>query len=299
MDYLGELAALGAATCWGIGSILFGYAAVRVGAVAVNSIRVPMASAIFLVATLLSSEVIVPPDVSTAQLLWLVVSGLVGIVVGDTSFYRSLTILGPRKTTLLVASSPVFATAISWLVLGQQLGLIALAGVTLTIGGVVWVVIERAVVGGAGQRKGSVRLGILLGLLAALIQAGSLVLAKLGMGTTMPPMNAAFIRMAAGIPGIWLLVMLRGSGGQSLRALTDSRALTSMLAAVFIGPFIGIWFSLVAIDLTKVGIATTLMATTPIIMVPMVRIIYKEKVSYRAIIGTAIAIFGVALIFTR
>lgn len=298
-SYLGELAALGAATCWGIGSLLFGYAAVRVGAIAVNSIRVPLAAALFLIATLLSSGTIIPDGVTGTQILWLVASGLVGIVVGDTAFYKSITILGPRKTSLLTAASPVFATSISWIILGQHLGLVALSGVVLTLGGVVWVVRERAVVGGAAANGGSRRLGVILGLVAALSQAVSLVLAKLGLADTMPPMNASFIRMAAGIPGIWLIVLLQGRARESWRAIRDNRSLASMLSAVFIGPFTGIWLSLVAINISKVGIAATLMATTPILMIPMVRIVYNERASFRAVLGTVVAIVGISLIFAR
>ncbi len=299
MHYLGEIAALGAATCWGFGSLLFGYAAVRVGAVAVNSIRIPTAAMIFAIASLLVSGEIVPTGASSTQLLWLAASGLIGVVIGDTCFYRSLTILGPRKTTLLVASAPVFATVISWAVLGQQLGLVVLSGIAVTLAGVIWVIKERAIVGGRAKNSGSSRLGIMLGIIAALGQATSLVLAKLGMGDTIPALQASTIRMLAAAPLIWVLVIIGGRTATSWRALKDSRAVSTMLAAVFIGPFIGIWLSMIAIDSTKVGIATTLMATTPILMIPMVRIVYKEKVSFRAMIGTVVAIGGVTMIFAR
>ncbi len=299
MHYIGEIAALGAATCWGVGSLLFGYAAVRVGAVAVNSIRVPTAALLFAAAALLLDGEIVPMAATATQLIYLAASGLIGVVIGDTCFYRALMILGPRKTTLLVAAAPIFATAISWAVLGQQLGLVALSGIAVTLAGVIWVIKERAIVGGRARNSGSVRLGIILGIIAALGQATSLVLAKLGMGDTIPALQASTIRMLAAAPLIWGLVIIGGRTASSFNALKDSRAVSAMLAAVFIGPFVGIWLSMIAIDAAKVGIATTLMATTPILTIPLVRIVYKEKVSSRAMIGTVIAIGGVVLIFAR
>jgi drug/metabolite transporter (DMT)-like permease len=63
------------------------------------------------------------------------------------------------------------------------------------------------------------------------------------------------------------------------------------------GPFLGVWLSLVAVKMIPAGIAATLNAMTPIMVIPVVIFYYKEKVSYRAVLGAVVAFIGVALLF--
>ena len=79
----------------------------------------------------------------------------------------------------------------------------------------------------------------------------------------------------------------------------DVKALRTTILGTILGPYLGITFSLIAISYAKVGIASTIMSTVPIIMLPLVRIIYKEKLSMRAIWGAFVAVGGVAILFLR
>ena len=63
------------------------------------------------------------------------------------------------------------------------------------------------------------------------------------------------------------------------------------------GPFLGVWLSLVAVSMIPTGIAATLNATTPILIIPVVIAYYREKVSYRALVGAVLAVGGMALLF--
>ena len=64
------------------------------------------------------------------------------------------------------------------------------------------------------------------------------------------------------------------------------------LAAV-IGPFLGVWLSIIAIDATRLGLATTLMATSPILILPLSRIVLKEAITPTAVMGALLAILGI------
>jgi drug/metabolite transporter (DMT)-like permease len=248
---------------------------------------------------LLSGREIIPAGSQPGQLLWLAGSGLVGLVVGDTCLYKAFTILGPRKASLLASSSPVFAAVLAWLALGQSLEPLALAGIGVTLVGVSWVINERAAVGGAADDGGPAWLGVLLGIGAALGQAVGLVMAKQGMGDNIPALNASLIRMLVAGVGIWLIVVTTGRLRAASNTMRNRRAIGTMAGASVMGPFLGIWLSLVAINYAKVGIASTLMSLTPVVMILLVRIVYREHPSRRAIIGTFIALAGVALIFAR
>ena len=79
----------------------------------------------------------------------------------------------------------------------------------------------------------------------------------------------------------------------------DPLARWATLGASVLGPVLGVWLSLIALRLTKTGIAATLMATTPILVLPLVVLLRGERVSPRATIGALVAVAGVALIFLR
>ena len=69
-----------------------------------------------------------------------------------------------------------------------------------------------------------------------------------------------------------------------------------VLAASIIGPYLGIFFSFEAIRHTIVGVASTLMSTTPIIILPLTYIFYKEKPTIKSVSGAIIAVIGVAVL---
>ena len=79
--------------------------------------------------------------------------------------------------------------------------------------------------------------------------------------------------------------------------MKDKRALLFTAIGSVIGPYLGITFSMIAISHAKVGIASTLMATVPIIMIPMIRFYYKEKLSWISIVGAVVAVSGIAILF--
>ena len=68
--------------------------------------------------------------------------------------------------------------------------------------------------------------------------------------------------------------------------------------AVF-GPFLGVWLSQVAIKYTATGIASTILSTTPIFLIPVAAVVERERTTPRAVIGAVVAVAGVALLFLR
>ena len=196
----GELAALGTASCWVVTSLAFAGAGKRIGSQNVNLLRLLVAIPLLMIVTFLLRGQALPTDASSEAWIWLSVSGMVGFVFGDMCLFRAFVLIGPRLSSLLMATTPLMTAWMGWLVLGESLGPWAWLGMALTIAGVAWALVAQ---GGSG-RLIDVRTGVVLALLGALGQAGGLVLSKLGMGEY-DAFAATQIRVLAAVVG-WLFV---------------------------------------------------------------------------------------------
>jgi drug/metabolite transporter (DMT)-like permease len=298
MTYLGELAALGTACCWTFGSFFFDAAGRTIGPLSVNKIRIPMAAALLATALLVTTGHPFPTAISMMSLIWLTLSGLVGLVLGDFCFFTSLVILGPRRATLILSSAPVLTALAAWPILDEKLGVWAITGIIVTMGGILWVSIERR----RGEhlvRTGSLTAGFLWGLGGATGQAIGLVLAKLGMGDDLSALEGTFCRMAAASVLIWLPTLFIPAAWAKMHSMRNRRGILFSFAGAFVGPFVGVWLSLVAVKHTAAGVAATIMAIVPVLVIPLAVILHHERPSIRAIIGSIIAVGGVVILFLR
>jgi drug/metabolite transporter (DMT)-like permease len=225
-------------------------------------------------------------------------SGTAGLVLGDASLFQSFVLIGPRRGALLMTLVPVISTLLAWGWLGETLLPIEILAMFLAIGGIAWVVSERqpeAELTAEGQGRYGV--GILLGAGGALGQALGLVLSKQGLVGDFPSLSAALIRMVTAAVVIWAFTLARGRVEAVWRALGDRRALVPVVGGALTGPFIGVWLSMVAVQRAPVGIVSTLMAMSPIMLIPLSYWVFRERVSLRAVAGTAVALVGAAIIF--
>jgi drug/metabolite transporter (DMT)-like permease len=297
MAYWGETAALTTAILWSFTSIFFTSAGRRIGSYHLNKIRIPTAAILLGVTLLITEGRLFPAQLSSSATAYLVLSGIIGLTLGDLCLFTAFVIIGTRLTLLIFATSPIIAALIAWPLLGEALGFWAVAGILITISGVVWVVREKG--NGAHSFASGKKLlyGILLAMGGAAGQATGLVLAKAGMGATIEPLPATFIRMIAATGAIWLIGLIRRDNLTTIQKLRDRTALLLAIGGSICGPFLGVWMSLVAVRHTSAGIAATIMATVPVLVIPLVIIIYKESVSLRAVLGAIITAGGVAILF--
>jgi drug/metabolite transporter (DMT)-like permease len=226
----------------------------------------------------------------------LAVSGLIGLTLGDWAYFGAFVYVGPRLTTLLMTLAPPMTALLGIPLLHESIGLVEAAGMSVTLVGVIWVVLEQTP---APLPPGHRIRGVALGVLGSLGQALGLVLSKIGMGLVVDPLPATAMRMAAATVGIWVVAALTGRTGNMRRLLADPVARNTTLGATLLGPVLGVWMSLVAVRFTEAGIAATLMATTPILVLPLVRLAYGERVSWRALGGAMVSVAGVAILFLR
>jgi drug/metabolite transporter (DMT)-like permease len=304
MPYAGEAAALSTAVLWAFTSLFFSEAARRVGGFHVNKLRLLFAACIYGGVFLVRTGSPLPAGLATDTILWLCLSSLIGIVIGDSLLFEAFTTIGPRLTTLIYATSPIMATVVAWVFLDEKLGAVDLLGIAITLGGIAWVVAERRGNGQPGDAPHShpphFARGILFALGGSLGQAVGLVTSKQAMlhtGAVVTPFEAAYVRILFGAATFLVIGLVSGQIPETLRVTRHRSAMLLTLGGTVVGPFFGIWMSLVAVSLIEAGVAATLNSMVPVFVIPLVIIFKKERVSPRAIIGSMLAVGGVALLF--
>ena len=293
---IGELSALLTACLWSCSSILFAAAIRRIGSVQVNVARLVFA-AIFLLATI----VVMRYDLhlSSSQLLNLSISGFIGLVFGDTFLFKSFQENGARISMLIMSLAPAISAFLAYVILGEEISVWGILGIVVTSAGIAGVIL-------AGDRTTTTtveisRRGIVYGFFGALGQGAGLIFARQAFNEG--PINgfvATFVRIAASLVVLFpLMYATRRLKNPIAVFQAQPRALALTVAGSIVGPYLGITFSLIAITYTKVGIAATLMATVPILMLPLVHFIYKEKLSWPSVAGACVAVTGVAILFLQ
>ena len=295
---MGEIAALATSFCWSLNSVQFTFAGRRVGSRVVNRVRLTLAFIFLSLSHLLLYGTLWPIHAELYRWGWLGLSGAVGLIVGDGSLFQAFLLIGPRRSMMLMTLVPVISTLAAWMFLGEVLLPLELVAVLITVGGVAWVVSERQADNESTERDPKDRvLGVLLGLGGATGQALGLVFAKRGLVGDFPALSATVMRMTTAATVIWLAAVFRGRATLAWEALEDRQARFWLVGGAFVGPFIGVWLSLIAVRTAPVGIASTLMSLSPIILIPFDHWIFDERITVRSIVGTIIALMGAAIIF--
>jgi drug/metabolite transporter (DMT)-like permease len=294
MPFLGELSALLTAGLWTGSALVFTAATVRAGSLGVNVTRLLLAAVylgVFIV--LMGFDV----RATAAQILLLSVSGIIGFAFGDSFLFRAFRDVGPRITMLIMSTAPAIAAILAYILLDETLSSWGIAGILVTLGGIAIVVLER----NEGDDTPLEWQGILYAVLAATGQGVGLIFAK--MAFVQGEMNgfvATLVRVLAALVVMVPIGISAARTSDTFRVLrTDRGALGLTAVGAVLGPFLGVSFSLIAVAHTNVGIAATIMATVPILMLPPIHFLYKEKLSWKAIGGAVVAVAGVAILFLR
>lgn len=294
--YAGELAALGTAVCWSFTALFFSYSGRIIGSDVVNRSRLLFAFLFLSLSHFFLEGSFFPTQVEGFRWFWFAISSVLGLVLGDTFLFKAYVLIGPRLSMLLMSTVPIISVLFGWLLFGETVSGLELTAVFLTVGGVGWVVSEKQPGRTAVENK-QYSSGILFGLGGALGQVANLVTARYGLVDDFSPISATIIRILVAIVILWGITFWRRQARDTVRQWGNRQAFPAMIGGSIAGPFLGIWLSLIAIQLTRLGIASTLMALPPILLIPVEFIVYKKPVSVRGMVGTAVAFIGVMLLF--
>jgi drug/metabolite transporter (DMT)-like permease len=302
----GMLAAVGTLLSWSVGTLAFTRASRRIDPGLLNKARLMIAVVgtgliAWLSTSMLPWQLILSP--STTAWMWLALSGIVGLTIGDFFGFTSLMILGARRQSVVGTVAPIFALIGGWALLDERLTWLSMLATLLTIGGVMWSmssVEERNAVHKEGY--GSFTKGMLMAIGGAACQGFGLVLAKMGMqsgidGGQITAFHAAFMRMVAGFASIYLFDILRRAPAVRLRdAFANAPALRPMLLGAVSGPIFGVSMSLYAANRLGAGLAQTIFSLVPFVVMGIAAVVDRERLRLRVVLGAIIAIVGVILL---
>lgn len=296
-NYFGEMAALVTAICWTVTATCFEYAGKKIGSITLNIIRLFMAFIFLSIFNFFSRGMMLPIDASLDTWEWLAISGLVGFVIGDLLLFEAFVRIGARISMLIMASVPPITAILSYFILHEMMTISQVVGMVITLIGIAIVILVK------GDKKGSIELshplkGILFAVGGAIGQALGLILSKFGMADY-DAFSATQIRVIAGILGFAIIFTLRKNWGSVIKAVNQRKAMFVLTIGAVFGPFIGVSLSLVSIQHTNPGVASTIMAITPVLIIPFSIFIHKEKVTIKEAMGAFLTIIGVAYIFMK
>ena len=292
----GEIAALATAFFFALTALIFTSTSRSVGSQVTNRLRLLFALFYLIVLNLILFRQPLPFSAGYSRWLWLSLSGIIGLSLGDVFLFQSLVSVGTRLGSLLLSLAPIFGSIIAWAFFGEKLTFWQITGIILALAGIAWVVASHEEP--PDTPHGHTRRGVIFGILAGLGQAVGLVLSKQGMSGGLSPFQANEIRMLAAVSFSWVWATVAGKAGSTFQELRGKPRIVGLLAlGAFIGPVLGVTSSLLAIQYVEIGIASTLNSLTPVIILPISYLLLKEKVGWQAIVGTLLAIAGVAILF--
>lgn len=300
-NHLGEFVALATAMCWTVSALSFQRATGRAGSLPVNILRMFIALIIYAVVSRIINGFFLPLDAPRHVWVWMSLSGLVGFIFGDFFLFKSYEFISARISMLIMSLSPPIAAFFSWMMLGETMSGQALLAMTVTLTGIVMVVVDKRDKNSDKQKNSRMKIkysprGIFYAFLGAIGQGGGLVISKYGMAGY-SVFGATQIRIIAGSIGFGAFVLLMRKFTLFTKAFESKKTMAFILMGALFGPFIGVYLSLLSVKHTSVGIASTIMAIVPVLIIPPAIILLKEKVSWMEVAGSFVAVMGVGIFF--
>ena len=293
-SHFGEFAALLTAIFWTVTALAFEGATKRVGPFAVNLIRLLFAFVFLSILSYYSRGIAFPTDATSHIWLWLGLSGVVGFILGDYFLFASYPIIGSRMAMLMMTLAPPIAAFFGWIALGETMSLTALAGMMLVISGI-GIAIWSKPNGEKRKLKFPIR-GLVYAFIGALGQGGGIVLSKYGMGEY-NAFAATQVRVIISIIGFAIIISFLRRWKNVSGTFTNKSAMRGIVLGSVFGPFLGVSFSLLAVQNTTTGAASTIMAIVPVLIIVPAVVLFKQKVSLAEIAGAFLSVIGVALFF--
>jgi drug/metabolite transporter (DMT)-like permease len=304
-DATGVAFALSAMFLWSLSPMLMASVGRRIGSHPTNLLRALLAATILTVLvlpvyTFFTGRISLPQP---GQAAWIILSGFAGMVLGDACFYEALVLLGARRAVKINTLAPVFALAIGYLWLGERLTQRSLIGVAMVIAAVMYTAFAEA--GRAQHQRGRepgrmTMTGFLFGLGSAFfIALGAVLLSKAFKTATHAPldrMTATVLRVASAATLLWIMPVITGTAGRVLHHLRDPLIKQRVFIGTMCGPVAGMICYVSSLSLIPAGIVSTLVAASPLVVIPISAIKYRTRIGLDIILAAAIAVTGVALI---
>jgi drug/metabolite transporter (DMT)-like permease len=267
----------------------------KVGSLSVNFIRLIIAFIFIGMYTFFTRGMLFPIDATSENWICLLISGVIGFVIGDFFLFEAYVRIGARLTMLIMATVPILSALADYIIIGQKITILDVIGMLVTIYGIILVILVK----GSGNK--TVKLshpikGLFYAFLGAIGQSFGLIFSKVGMGSY-DAFASTQIRTIAGIIGFSIIITYSKEWKSVFVACKQIRVMKYLTLGSFFGPFLGVSFSLLALQYTATGIASTIMSISRILIIPASIMIFHEKVTKKEILGAFISILGVGILF--
>ena len=292
---IGQLISLATAFFWTFTAIGFEGAGKRVGSLSVNMIRLVIGMILLTLTVLITTGSFFPVGVGQYGWNMLLISGLIGLMIGDLFLFQAFVDLGARLSLLIYCSVPIMTSVLGYFIFDEIFDYITILGIAITLSAISVVILSRRTKSKKFEKH--ILKGIIFATIGAIAQSVGLVLSKLGMGETLGAFEATQIRVIAGLFGFILYITLRKKWKEIFSAVKDKVAMKYILVGSIFGPFLGVASSLLAMRYANIGVTTTIAQLNVILIIPFSVLIFKDKVNKIEIIASIFAFIGVALLF--
>jgi len=319
MNYLGEIISLAVACSWTVTALVSEIGTKRIGVLNFNVWRLFTAMLFTAILVFSFTGQVGPAYAGPKTWFWMGLSGFVGFFFGDFCLFKSYVYISSRYGQLFMTLAPAASAVAAWLALGEVLSWSSVIAMTVTLIGIGITVVPSKENDGTTDKRFSILgttprnavIGILYGIGAGIGQGLGLVLSKIGMNyysedipqealesmEDVIPFSANMIRCLVGFACFLAVVLLNRGGRRLAISIADKKTVRSVILAVIFGPFLGVAFSLMAVQLTQVGIAQTLMALTPVLIILPSYWLFRQPITIKGVVGALIAVLGVSLFF--
>ena len=288
----------------------FTEAAKRLGVNALNLFRLVLAVVLLTIGTLLFTHISLAhlfTSPNHQHWLWLGISGIIGIAIGDYCAFSAFILLGTRLTSVFNTLSPAAALLFGFIINRDHINVIGISGMVITIGGIMWLSLSQGEKHKVSHLSpGEYTKGIIFAVLSAVTQGIGVALSQRGLnikldGESINAIHAALIRMIAATAGVIFIAVISGRLKQFVAPAfhNQNKGIRYAIAATIVGPVIGMVFSMQAVSMTSASVAQTIFSLLPVFVLILAHFFYNERITARSFLGAVIAIVGVVILIWR
>lgn len=296
MNYIGEIAAFGTAICWTLSALFFEQGTKRIGVLGVNFYKVVFAFLFLTIASWIFKGKPFPIDAGFHEWFYLTISGIIGFVITDIFLFTAYKTIGSRMATLFLAISPAFTAILGYVFLNEVLSVKSLLAMALVGFGIIIAVLSREKIKMTAVTKSLSLRGYVFAFLSSIGQSVGMIFTRQGI-KHYDAISGTQIRVMSAIAGFALVSLIFERGESITHSPKDARGMRFTFIGSVFGPFLGVAFSLFAMQHTKTGIVSTLIGLTPILIIPPAVLFLKQRVKFFEVVGAVIAVVGSALFF--
>lgn len=302
--FIGQIAALGAVFCWVTSSMSFENAGKMIGSLPLNFIRLVIALLLNIITTGVVLNIWFPVNYPMEVWFWLSLSGVVGFFLGDLFLFKAFVDIGARIAMLIYSLAAPMTAILEYIVFRERLSGLSIIGMIITLIGISLVILK------SDRKKielGHPLRGVLFAILGALGQAGGVILGKMGqmdLGDNLSSIEVfayqglnTQIRAIAGIICFGFLVTYVKGWSRVVSGLKNRKAMAITTLGSFAGPYVGVTLLFLSLIYIQAGITSTIISIVPVVIIIPHRVLFKQKIVLRDIVGAVITVIGVSLLF--